>query len=109
LRNNFDQLFLYGGKEDKGGKAQSEYVFRTVLDADKETKTLAKLKDTHCMDVGDSPGGIALYGKPGLKTDDLIQKYIEKTVDKRTVVWKKRDAATQLYQVPLNDFGFRIP
>lgn len=112
LRNSFDQLFLFGGKDDKT-QASATWVFDKVLEAgrDEAKPPYQKLKQTFKKDVGDSGGvgGIGLVGKSGLQTDELINRYIDITIDKRTPVWKKKEPPAQVAPIMLRDFGFTIP
>jgi hypothetical protein len=105
LRDRVPMWFAVG-QNDKEGQNDANYLYDTVLKAD---NAKIKLDTTFKKPIaGTNLRGAALLGKANLSTDDDIEKYIKKLVEKRpNAAPKKRNASeSEPTQVPLPLFGF---
>jgi len=105
LRDRVPMWFAVG-QNDKEGLNDASYLYDTVLKAD---SAKIKLDTTFKKPIaGTNLRGAALLGKANLSTDDDIEKYIKKLVEKRpNAAPKKRNASEfEPVQVPLPLFGF---
>jgi pimeloyl-ACP methyl ester carboxylesterase len=106
LRDRIPMWFAVG-QNDKEGLNDANYLYDSVLKAD--VARAGKLDMTFKKPIATTNlRGAALLGKANLSTDDDIEKYIKKIVEKRpNAAPKKRNASeTEPAEVPLPLFGF---
>jgi pimeloyl-ACP methyl ester carboxylesterase len=92
VRDNVQMWFAQGSKDDKKGPADAQYMYKTILNAEKKKD---KLPLTSMLPIeGTALRGVALLGKKELPTEDRIEQFIDKAVKMRpNQAQKKRNAS----------------
>lgn len=103
MRARVPMWFACGDKDTTGCK-DAQYFYRDVLKADTAKD---KLPDTYYKPItGTQLRGVSLLGQTTLDTENLIEKYLEKLVQRRAnAAWENRDASKMPPpQVPLQQY-----
>jgi len=105
MRDNIPMWFAVGN-DDKDGKADTDYLYNSVLRADQAKK---QLELTFKKPIANTKlRGAQLLSNEKLSTNEDIDKYLKKLVEKRpNTAQKKRNASEMpLMPVPLGQLGF---